>query len=71
MFGEEYEKEISKNPMLEENTISRRVQDMSPDVGSQAIANIKEADFVVIQFDEPTDVTCKVQILAFKGFVRN
>jgi hypothetical protein len=45
MFGEEYKKEILKIPMSD-NTIRRRVQDMSQDAESQVTANIKEADFL-------------------------
>jgi hypothetical protein len=44
MFGEEYKREIFK-VLISHNTVSRRIQDMSQDVESQAMANIKEADF--------------------------
>jgi hypothetical protein len=47
MFGEEYEKEILKIRMSD-NTISRRIQDMSEHVESQVKANIKEADIFAI-----------------------
>jgi hypothetical protein len=42
MFGEESEKEMLKIRMSP-NTISCRVQDVSQDVESRVIANIKEA----------------------------
>jgi hypothetical protein len=56
MFGEEYEEEILKIP-ISDNTISRRIQDLSQDFQSQVITNIKEAEFFAIQLDEATDVT--------------
>jgi hypothetical protein len=45
MFGHGYEKDISKIPMSD-NTVSRRIKDMSQDVQSQMITNIKEVDFM-------------------------
>jgi hypothetical protein len=50
MFGEEYEKEILKILMWD-NTISRRIQDMSQDVESHLIADIKEADYFAFQLE--------------------
>jgi hypothetical protein len=44
---------------------------MSQDTGSQVITNIKEADFLSIQFDESTDITGKTQLLTFSRFVCN
>jgi hypothetical protein len=45
MFGKEYENEILKIS-VSGNTISLRIQDMSLDAESQAIANIIIADFL-------------------------
>jgi hypothetical protein len=35
------------------------------------IANIKEADFLAIQLGKSTDITGKVQLLAFIRFISN
>jgi hypothetical protein len=69
MFGEEYEKRDVENIPMSDNTISRRIQDMSQDVESQAIADIKELIFFSIQLDMSTDVTGKAQLLAFSSIV--
>jgi hypothetical protein len=45
MFGKEYKYEVLKIPMLDDS-ISRRIQNMSQDVESQDIANITEANFL-------------------------
>jgi hypothetical protein len=45
VFGEEYEKDILQ-VTLSDNAISRHMQDMSQDVESQVIADIKEAVFL-------------------------
>ena len=68
MFGEKYEKEVLKIPMSD-NTICRRISDMSQDIESQVIASIKEAKCFAIQLDESTDITGKAQLLAFIRFV--
>ena len=70
MFGEKYEKEIQKIPLLD-NTISCCIYDMSQDIESQVIASIKEAKSFAIQLDESTDITGKAQLLAFIRFVCN
>ncbi|XP_063785805.1 zinc finger BED domain-containing protein 5-like [Pseudophryne corroboree] len=70
MFGEKYEQEILKIP-LSDNTISRRILDMSEDVESQVITKIKEANVFAFQLDESTDITGKAQLLAFSRFVCN
>jgi hypothetical protein len=48
MFGEEYEKEVLRIPMSD-NTISRRIQNMSQDFESQVISNIREAGLFATQ----------------------
>jgi hypothetical protein len=50
MFGEEYEKDILKISVLD-NTISRRILNISQDVDSQAIDHIKKAFFFAIHLD--------------------
>ena len=70
MFGEKYEQEVLKIP-VSDNTISRRISDMSQDVESQVIASIKEAKCFAIQLHESTDITGKAQLLTFIRFVCN
>jgi hypothetical protein len=70
LFGEEYEEELLKIPMSD-NTINRRIQDMSQGAESQVTANIKKDDFFAIQLDELTDITGKAQLIAFSEFVCN
>jgi hypothetical protein len=70
MFGEIYVEDILKI-CVSDNTIIQCIQDMSQGVESQAIANIKEADFFVVQLDESTYITGKFQLLAFSRYVCN
>jgi hypothetical protein len=69
-FGKKYEKDILKIP-ISDNPISRCIQDTCQDVDSQVIANIKETKIFTIPLDESTDITGKVQLLAFSRFVCN
>jgi hypothetical protein len=63
MLDEKYEKEILKI-LMSDNTISQHTE-------SQVIASIKEASFSAIQLDKSTDITGKVQLLAFSRFICN
>jgi hypothetical protein len=63
-------RKILKIPMSD-STVSRRIQDLSQGVESEAIANIKEASFFAIKLDESNDITGKAQLLAFSRFLCN
>lgn len=68
MFGEEFEKQVSKIP-LSNNTISHRIKEMSEDVEVQVIDKLKSADMFALQLDESTDVSGKPQVVTFVRFV--
>ena len=60
---------------LSNNTIQRRIRDMSGDVKDQIIEEIKASPIFAIQVDESTDVAMACQLLVycrylFKGIIK-
>ena len=66
MLGEEAECEVSKVP-VSNNTISRRVDDLSNNI-SGILSEILQNNNFALQVDETTDITGKAQLLAFVRF---
>ena len=63
MLGENAAKEIKKIP-LSDNTVSRRINDMTADILEQLRDKLLESKLCSIQLDESTDIKGKCQLLA-------
>ncbi|KAL4120074.1 hypothetical protein QTP88_012813 [Uroleucon formosanum] len=63
-FGIEAGQEILKIP-LSDNTISRRINDMSEDIEQQVLNKLSDSHMFALQVDESTDISGKAQLLVF------
>ncbi len=63
ILGEKTESELSKVP-FSDNTISRRVDDLSNNI-SGILSEILQNNNFALQVDKSTDITGKAQLLAF------
>ena len=56
---------------LSDNTIKRRIEEMSDDIAHQILAEIKESKFgFAIQLDESTDITNYCQLLVYVRYAQ-
>ena len=63
MINESAVKEVEKVP-LSDNSISRRIDDMSDDILSQLKNSSMKSAVFALQLDESTDIQGKAQLLA-------
>ena len=55
---------------LSNNTISRRIAEMSLDIEEQVCQTLQHLSMFALQVDESTDISGKAQLLAFVRMVR-
>ena len=67
MFGERYAKQLRQIP-LADNTVSRRINDISEDLCDQLVFLMSNLKFA-IQLDEATDVAKDAHLIAHIRFV--
>lgn len=70
MCGEKESKKLN-SLSLSNDTVKRRIQDMSQDVLSQVLERVKESPYFAIQLDESTDIANQAQLLVFIRYVNN
>ena len=68
MLGPDVAKEIAKIS-LSDNTIARRIDDMSADFGSIVVEKMRISGTLAVQLDKSTDISGYAQLLANERFV--
>ena len=70
VFGEQAIAKLNAVSLLD-NTIKRRIEEMSDDIADQILAEIKESKFgFAIQLDESTDITNYCQLLVYVRYAQ-
>ena len=70
MFGAEAGKKIEQIP-LSNDTICKRICDMSADIQDIVISLVQQSKMFTIQVDDSIDINEKAQLIAFIRFVNN
>nr|XP_039264455.1 zinc finger BED domain-containing protein 5-like isoform X1 [Styela clava]XP_039264457.1 zinc finger BED domain-containing protein 5-like isoform X1 [Styela clava] len=71
LIGEESAAKLD-SVSLSNNTVKRRIEEMSVDITDQVIAGVRNSKFgFALQLDESTDVTNCCQLLAYVRFIQN
>ena len=70
MIGEKESKKLNA-VSLSNNTVKRRIVDMSDDVLEQILIQVKESPFYSIQLDESTDIAGLPQLSVFIRYINN
>jgi hypothetical protein len=68
MFGDKSSKEVETMP-LSNNTVARRIDEMSQWTEDQLIQRVGESKFFSLQLDESTDVQGLCQLLVFVRYI--
>lgn len=68
MLGEKAKHTLQKMPSSD-NTVSRRISDMSADVLRQLLCRIHASEFYALQLDESTDVAGLAQLLVYVRYI--
>ena len=68
MFGPEVEEKI-RQIRLANDTICRRICDLSTDTQNTIISYVKQSKMFTMQVDSSTDISGKTQLIAFIRFV--
>lgn len=72
MLGEQHAKKLDTLP-LSDNTVQRRIADMSTDIKDQVVSEIKTAPLGIfaLQLNETTDVSNCPQLLVFTRYIKD
>ena len=70
VYGKKEANEMQKIS-LSNNTVARRISEISKDQRKQLIVRIKESRKFAIQLDESTDITNKVYFLSYVRYIYN
>ena len=70
MIGADTVKKLS-SLSLSDNTIQRRIQEMSDDIKNQVVEQIKQSPGYVLQLDKSTDVSSCAQLMVYVRYIHN